>query len=226
MAYGDIEEISVRGHIMRDVRLKIDPFRLAYANKMPLGAMYRRELIEPLGGWTDPDPEVPGYEDSDLWMTLAEAGVRGRHLGRGTAAYGYRIQIHRLTTTTRRSHPRLYQARRERRQQLFGQSTRTAPARTSGGCESPLSARLRRPAAVPMSGRSSGPSTGSAPDRRPALGGPVAPRPLILAYHSLADLPRNQDPHWLAVSPDRFRRQVERLRSAAIASPSSARSAR
>ena len=41
----------------------------------------------------------------------------------------------------------------------------------------------------------------------------MAPRPLILAYHSLADLPRDQDPHWLAVSPDRFRRQVERLRA-------------
>ena len=41
----------------------------------------------------------------------------------------------------------------------------------------------------------------------------MRPRPLILAYHSLAELPRDQDPHWLAVSPDRFRNQVERLRA-------------
>jgi peptidoglycan/xylan/chitin deacetylase (PgdA/CDA1 family) len=40
----------------------------------------------------------------------------------------------------------------------------------------------------------------------------MAPRPLILAYHSLAELPREEDPHWLAVSPDLFRRQIQRLR--------------
>jgi glycosyltransferase involved in cell wall biosynthesis len=133
VAYGDIEEISAGGHILREVPLEIDPFRLVYANKMPLGAMYRRDVIEPFGGWTDPDPEVPGYEDWDLWMSLAEAGVRGRHLGRGTAAYGYRIQTHRLTTTTRRSHPRLYRALRERHPTLFGRIEESRSRSDLGG---------------------------------------------------------------------------------------------
>ena len=138
VAYGDIEEISVRGHLLRGVPLEIDPFRLAYANKMPLGALYRRELIEPLGGWTDPDPEVPGYEDWDLWMSLAEAGVRGRHLGRGTAAYGYRIQASRLTTATRARHPRLYRALRERHPQLFSRIGESRSGSDLGGLRKAL----------------------------------------------------------------------------------------
>jgi glycosyltransferase involved in cell wall biosynthesis len=117
VCYGDIEEVSAVSHIAREVPEGIDPFRLAYANEMPLGAMYRRALIVELGGWTDPDREVPGYEDWDLWMSLAEQGVRTRHLG--TIGYRYRIQANRLTASTRRSHPRLYRALRERHPALF-----------------------------------------------------------------------------------------------------------
>jgi glycosyltransferase involved in cell wall biosynthesis len=117
VCYGDIEEISTARHLARGVPEKIDPFRLAHANEMPLGAMYRRTLIAEFGGWTDPDPEVPGYEDWDLWMSIAERGVRTRHLG--PIGYRYRIQADRLTTATRRSHPRLYRALRERHPVLF-----------------------------------------------------------------------------------------------------------
>lgn len=117
VCYGDIEEISAVSRIARGVPEQIDPFRLAYANEMPLGAMYRRSLIDELGGWTDPDPELAGYEDWDLWMSIAERGARTQHLG--TIGYRYRIQANRLTTDTRARHPRLYRALRERHPDLF-----------------------------------------------------------------------------------------------------------
>ena len=120
VAYTDVEELTARGPLVRAAPPTLDPFRVAYVNEMPLGALYRKSVIESLGGWQDPDPGIYGYEDWDLWMTLAERGAKCIHVDDGLVAYRYRLdQSARMTGDTIQRHPRLYRALRGRHQRLF-----------------------------------------------------------------------------------------------------------
>jgi glycosyltransferase involved in cell wall biosynthesis len=98
----------------------LDPWQLSYRNPLPLSALYRREAVLAAGGW-DLDG---GYEDWDLWMTLAEAGhdgvgvatvtseyrvAPGRRLSRSSSRHGERC------ARLRERHPRLYAERRRHR---------------------------------------------------------------------------------------------------------------
>ncbi len=115
--YGDIEELTDERRLVRKSPPGLDPFRIAYVNEMPLGSLYRKASIVPLGGWQDPSPDLLGYEDWDLWMTLAEHGARCLRID--LAAYRYRLHGSRMTASTRRKHPFLYDALRERHRALF-----------------------------------------------------------------------------------------------------------
>ena len=98
----------------------LDPWQLSYRNDLPLSALYRREAVLAAGGWQLDG----GYEDWDLWMTLAEAGhegvgiaavtseyrvAPGRRLSRSSSRHGERC------ARLRERHPRLYTDRRRHR---------------------------------------------------------------------------------------------------------------
>src|SRR4051794_38210088 len=51
----------------------LDPWQLTYQNPPPLTALYRGAAVLRAGGWQLDG----GYEDWDLWLTLAEAGYEG-----------------------------------------------------------------------------------------------------------------------------------------------------
>jgi glycosyltransferase involved in cell wall biosynthesis len=103
----------------------LDPWHLTYQNHLPLSALYRRDAVLRAGGWRLDG----GYEDWDLWLTLAESGYEGVGIPAVTGAY--RVQPGRRISrssgrhgercaTLRARHPRLYAERRRHR--------RTSPA--------------------------------------------------------------------------------------------------
>jgi glycosyltransferase involved in cell wall biosynthesis len=98
----------------------LDPWQLTFRNPLPLSALYRREAVLAAGGWQLDG----GYEDWDLWMTLAEAGhdgvgvpavtseyriAPGRRLARSSSRHAERC------ARLRERHPRLYAERRRHR---------------------------------------------------------------------------------------------------------------
>lgn len=119
---GDYDEFGDQD-LRRAVPETLDPFRIAYANEYPVTAMFRRTVLERVGGWR----RIRGYEDWDLWMALAERGERMEHLGEGEPIYRRRLHGTRMLTEVksrhrsaylelRRSHPRLFaEIRRHRR---------------------------------------------------------------------------------------------------------------
>jgi glycosyltransferase involved in cell wall biosynthesis len=98
----------------------LDPWQLSYQNHLPLGALYRRDVVLSVGGWCS----VSDYEDWDLWMTLAERGWTG--VGVPTVTVHYRVHAGRRVSDAlarhaeqcaqlRARHPMLYEARRYHR---------------------------------------------------------------------------------------------------------------
>ena len=98
----------------------LDPWHLSYQNHLPLSALYRRDAVLAAGGWQLDG----GYEDWDLWMSLAEAGhegvgvpaitceyrvAPGRRLSRSSSRHAERC------ARLRERHPRLYAERRRHR---------------------------------------------------------------------------------------------------------------
>jgi glycosyltransferase involved in cell wall biosynthesis len=118
--YGDYEEFGAQSGI-RSVPAEIDPYRVAFSNEW--GApLLRRGVLEELGGWL-PDGEhgrdFP-YEDWHVWMSLAERGARGIHLGRGVVTYRRRIEPDRRLSSDRRRHREAYATLRRLHPRLFG----------------------------------------------------------------------------------------------------------
>jgi glycosyltransferase involved in cell wall biosynthesis len=111
--FGDAERVRV-------VPARLDAFRIAYRNDYPVSSLFRREALEAVGGWRDLPGEV-GYEDWHLWMTLAERGLEGVHVGRGTVAYRRRIHGDRMLAGAARRHRRLYTQLRRLHPDLFAQ---------------------------------------------------------------------------------------------------------
>ena len=91
--------------------------RITYFNTLPYSALYRRDSLLAVGGWS-----LPGsFQDWDLWMALAEAGYAAdaveqpvhryrlhgpRQFARGAARHD------EIYTELRRRHPRLFADRR------------------------------------------------------------------------------------------------------------------
>jgi glycosyltransferase involved in cell wall biosynthesis len=117
--YGDYEEFGSQ-HAVRSVPESIDPFRVAYSNEW--GApMLRRSALEAVGGWQPSDyagNDFP-YEDWHVWMSLAERGMKGVHLGRGVTSYRRRIEPGRRLRSDRKHHGRAYRLLRELHPTLF-----------------------------------------------------------------------------------------------------------
>ncbi len=116
VCFGDYAEFGTHERVRR-VPERLDPFRIAYRNDYPVSSMFRRRALEAVGGWQAVGGAV-GYEDWNLWMSLAETGHTGEHWGRGVALrrrlHGQRMLTDAagrhvaLYDTLRRSHPRLF----------------------------------------------------------------------------------------------------------------------
>ncbi|MGY1735380.1 glycosyltransferase family 2 protein [Geodermatophilus sp. SYSU D00684] len=113
-AYGDYEEFGASEGVRRTART-LDPYRVAHVNKSPGLAMFRREALERVGGWST----ARGYEDWDLWMTFAEQGREVVHSGE--VVFRYRVDPGRSFGGHRADHTEIYRRLKERHPGLFSE---------------------------------------------------------------------------------------------------------
>src|SRR5262249_913629 len=108
VCFGDYLEFGSH-ELVRAVPRQIDGFRLAYVNEHPVSSLLRRDLLVSFGGLR---PSVTGYEDWDLWLTIAERGLTGIYMGAGTLTFKKRFHGERMLTVAKRQHRQLYQQMR------------------------------------------------------------------------------------------------------------------
>jgi glycosyltransferase involved in cell wall biosynthesis len=118
-AWGSVRHFGATDFVQRSAP-SLDPWQIAYQNHLPLSSLYRREALLGAGGWQ----LLHGYEDWDLWMTLAEQGWHGIGVGQVTCEYrvgrGRRLagsmpRYAELYDVLRARHPRLFAERRRHR---------------------------------------------------------------------------------------------------------------
>jgi hypothetical protein len=73
VAWGDFEVFGDTSFVQRSAP-SLDPWLLSHIDLIPVASLLRRGTLEAVGGW---QPRAPGYEDWDLWLTLAERGWDG-----------------------------------------------------------------------------------------------------------------------------------------------------
>jgi glycosyltransferase involved in cell wall biosynthesis len=117
VCFGDYLEFGTH-ELVRAVPARLDPYRVAYTNEYPVAALFRRAVLEGLGGWRK---GAAGYEDWHLWMTLAEQGYSGVHAGEGVLTFRRRLHGERMLAEAKRQHRRLYGGLRDDHPRLFGE---------------------------------------------------------------------------------------------------------
>jgi len=95
----------------------LDPWLITYINELPVAGLIRREALLEAGGWQ----LASGWEDWDLWQTLAERGAQGSRVPGVCLLYrrhGIRmsddaaLRRAELLEVLRQRHPDLYASRR------------------------------------------------------------------------------------------------------------------
>lgn len=112
LEFGDVD-------IMRAVPSGLDPYRVAYTNEYPISALFRRTVLEDLGGFRPAGYDGRSYEDWNLWMSLAERGERGLHAGVGVPVYRRRLHGERKLDSGKRRHAELYHMLKAAHPELF-----------------------------------------------------------------------------------------------------------
>jgi hypothetical protein len=85
-AYGILQKFDHSGPLGLLGYLGWDPDRLREHNYIDALALVRRSVLQDVGGFTT-DIRLYGWEDYDLWCTLAERGMRGVHVKEIVARY-------------------------------------------------------------------------------------------------------------------------------------------
>jgi len=88
------------------------PWTLTYVNPYPISSLFRREVLERVGGWEG------RYEDWDLWLRLAGSGIEGIRVDRVV----YHRRLHgdgRRLASDRRRHQALYAELKRRNASVF-----------------------------------------------------------------------------------------------------------
>lgn len=117
--FGEYEEFGTQAGV-RSVPHEIDPYRVALSNEW--GApMLRRSVLEEIDGWLPAGEDALAfpYEDWHVWMSLAERGARGVHMGAGFVTYRRRIAPRRRLSSDRRRHREAYATLRRVHPELF-----------------------------------------------------------------------------------------------------------
>jgi glycosyltransferase involved in cell wall biosynthesis len=123
-AWGSVRHFGAIAYAQRS-RAWLDPWQVTYQNHLPLSALYRRDAVLDAGGWQFQG----GYEDWDLWMTLAERGWKGVGIPEITGYY--RVHAGRRLARSSRRHAERYAKLRARHPRLFAERRlhrRTSPA--------------------------------------------------------------------------------------------------
>jgi glycosyltransferase involved in cell wall biosynthesis len=123
-AWGSVVHFGALAYAQRS-RAWLDPWQVTYQNHLPLSALYRREAVLEAGGWQFQG----GYEDWDLWMSLAERGWKG--IGIPEVTGYYRVHAGRRLARSSRRHAERYAKLRARHPKLFaerGRHRRASPA--------------------------------------------------------------------------------------------------
>ncbi len=191
----------------------LDPWLISYVNPMSYSALFRREAIEASGGWQ----LQGGFEDWDLWMSIAEHGFTGFRVP--VPSFLYRIHGKRFWAEAVQRHDAIYATLAERHRVLF--AARRANRKRS---DAPLRVRLGLPIAesLPLLSshakrrlsytlREPGLSLGFAADRfdkalrwrRPKAGADT----LILCYHAVSET----WPASFSTTPSAFEEQIAGL---------------
>ncbi len=123
-AWGDIEAFGAYCGVF-PTWPTLDPVLLTRVNRMPNSSLYRREAIEIAGGWS----LDLGYEDWDLWLSIAEQGWKGGHIGRPHARYRQHATPRRLAADRSR-HGDLVAALRARHPAAFAHARAFSRGRT------------------------------------------------------------------------------------------------
>lgn len=118
LAYGDYQEFGESDKV-REVPLTLDPFRLLYTNEYPQTAMFRRRLMDSIGGWDEHRVSEYSYEDWALWLTLMSRGASGVHAGAGVITHLQRVHGPRMLEAARRHHREIYRHMRRSNGVLF-----------------------------------------------------------------------------------------------------------
>jgi glycosyltransferase involved in cell wall biosynthesis len=112
LVWGDYRLFGDRDHLQKTAD-DLDPWQIAYQNDLPSTALIRRSALLDAGGW---EPSG-GYEDWNLWMSLAERSHEGRRLH--VAVYEYRQHGVRMLRDSATRHGHTYALLRERHPALF-----------------------------------------------------------------------------------------------------------
>ncbi|MGD0272599.1 MAG: glycosyltransferase family A protein [Gaiellaceae bacterium] len=116
LVWGDLQVFGDWSRLKRMAEC-LDPWLVTYTNEMPVAALIRREVLLETGGWQ----LATGWEDWDLWQTLAERGSSGRRVPGVCLLYrrhGTRMtddsecRRAELVAVLRQRHPDLYASRR------------------------------------------------------------------------------------------------------------------
>lgn len=117
IAWGDVD-IWGEFNTHVDVGKNLDPWQITYINTTPVASLIRRDALLTVGGWQ----LRHGYEDWDLWMSLAERGFAGVYLPVPTLRY--RRSAGRMLEGCLPRHGELYAELRRRHRPLFDQRRR------------------------------------------------------------------------------------------------------
>jgi glycosyltransferase involved in cell wall biosynthesis len=123
-AWGSVQSFGAFEHVHRS-RPSLDPWQVSYQNHLPICSLYRRSALLAVGGWQLPG----GYEDWDLWMSLAERGWKGVGVPEVTAHY--RVQTGRRLSRSSQRHAERIERLRARHPTLFSkraENRRASPA--------------------------------------------------------------------------------------------------
>jgi glycosyltransferase involved in cell wall biosynthesis/SAM-dependent methyltransferase len=120
VCYADYIEFG-KHVLLRSVPSTLDPYRVALVNEYPPVALFRRAVLERVGGWQPVWTGLDARSDWSLWMSLAESGQRAIHLGPRRPAHLYRIHAPGLAMAGRRYHRAIYEALRATHPSLFAE---------------------------------------------------------------------------------------------------------
>jgi glycosyltransferase involved in cell wall biosynthesis len=115
VAYGNVEMFGAASNFFDNSDSRLDPWLITYLSNLPGTSMVRRSLLLEAGGW---QLNEGGYEDWDLWMSMAERGFRSTYAP--GMQFRYRISADgRMWSDAMGKHERLYDQLRARHPALF-----------------------------------------------------------------------------------------------------------
>ncbi|MGI8420867.1 MAG: glycosyltransferase family 2 protein [Gaiellaceae bacterium] len=116
-AWGDVE---LFGAVELRLRMPatLDPWLFSFVNEVPGTSLLRRAALLEAGGWR----LRGGYEDWDLWLSLAEAGWQGVHVP--TPMLRYRQRPGRMNEDSITRHSEIYAHLRDLHPRLFAERAR------------------------------------------------------------------------------------------------------